>query len=55
MDDGDVLESGEAFGLWQALADEHGVEDFEIGEDDGLLQRGVVADVALIARNLLLA
>ena len=45
MGDGDVVEGGEAFGLWQALADEHGVEAFEIGEDDELLQRGVVADV----------
>ncbi len=33
--------------MWQALADEHGVEAFEIGEDNELLQRGVVADVAV--------
>ena len=32
------------------MADEHGVEAFEIGEDDELLQRGVVAEVALGAR-----
>jgi len=30
----------------QALADKHGVEAFQIGEDDELLQRGVVAEVA---------
>ena len=34
-----------AFRLWQYLADKHGVEAFEVGEDDELLQRGVVADV----------
>ena len=45
--DGDVVEGGEACGLWQSLADEHGVEAFEVGEDDELLQRGVVADVSL--------
>lgn len=32
--DGDVVEGGEAFGLWQALTDEDGVEAFEVGEDD---------------------
>ena len=47
MGDGDVVESGEALGLWQALADEDGVQAFEVGEDDELLQRGVVAEVAL--------
>ena len=31
----------------QALADKHGVETFEIGEDDELLNRRVVADIAL--------
>lgn len=34
MGDGDVVEGGEAFGLWQSLADENGVEAFEIGEHD---------------------
>ena len=42
LGDGDVVEGGEAFGLWQSLADEDGVEAFEVGEDDELLQRGVV-------------
>ena len=28
------------------MADEHGVEAFEVGEDDELFQRGVVAEVA---------
>ncbi len=34
LGDGDVVEGGEAFGLWQALADEHGVQAFEVGEDE---------------------
>ncbi len=29
------------------MADEHGIEVFEIGEDDELLQRRVIANVAL--------
>ena len=29
------------------MADEDGVEAFEVGQDDELLQRGVVAEVAL--------
>lgn len=45
--DGDAVEGGESFGLWQALADEDGVKAFEVGEDNQLLQRRVVADVAL--------
>jgi hypothetical protein len=32
--DGDVVEGGESFGLWQALADEDGIQAFEVGEDD---------------------
>ena len=47
LGDGNVIEGGEAFGLWQALADEDGVEAFEVGEDDELLQRGVIPDIAL--------
>jgi len=47
LGDGDVVESGEAVGLWQTLADEHGVQAFEVGEDDELFERGVVADVSL--------
>lgn len=47
LGDGDVVEGGEAFGLWQALADEDGVEAFEVGKDDELLQRGVIPDIAL--------
>ena len=50
LGDGDVVESGEAFGLWQPLADEHGVEAFEVGEDDELFQRGVVADIPFGSR-----
>ena len=34
LSDGDIVEGGEAFGLWQPLADEHGVEAFEVGEND---------------------
>lgn len=33
--------------MGQALTDEHGIEACEIGEDDELLQWGVVAEVAL--------
>lgn len=33
--------------MWQALADEDGVEAFEVGEDDELLQRGVIPHIAL--------
>ena len=33
MGDGDVVEGGEAFWLRQPLADEDGVEAFEVGED----------------------
>jgi hypothetical protein len=33
LSDGDVVEGGESFGLWQALADEDGVQAFEVGED----------------------
>lgn len=36
---GDAIERGETFRLWQALADECGVEAFKIGEDDQLFQR----------------
>ena len=32
--------------MWQSLADEDGVQAFEVGEDDELFERGVVADVA---------
>ena len=46
LGDGDVVEGGETLWLWQALADEHGVQAFEVGEDDELLQRGVVAEVS---------
>lgn len=45
--DGDAIERGEPFGLGQTLADEDGVEAFEVGEDDELFQRSVIADVAL--------
>ncbi len=33
--------------MWQSPADEDGVQAFEVGEDDELFERGVVADVAL--------
>ena len=46
MGDGDFVEFEQAFGCREALADEDGVEAFEVGEDDELLQRGVVADIA---------
>ena len=47
LGDGDFVRLEEAFGLGQSLADEDGVEALKIGEDDKLLQRGVVAEVAL--------
>ena len=47
LGDGDFVQLEQAFRLRQSLADEHGVEAFEIGEDDELFQCGVVADVAL--------
>ncbi len=47
LGDGDFVELQQALGRGQALADEDGVEAFEIGEDDELLDGGVVADVAL--------
>ena len=47
LGDGDFVELEQALWLGKALADEHGVEAFEVGEDDELLQRGVVADVAI--------
>jgi len=47
LGDGDAVECGEAFGLGQTFADEDGVEALEIRQDDELLQRGVVADVAI--------
>ena len=33
LGDGNVVEGGEAFRLRQALADEDGVQAFEVGED----------------------
>jgi len=45
--DGDAVEGSETLLLGQPLADEDGVETFEIGENNQLLQWGVVADVAL--------
>ena len=50
LGDGDVVKGGEAFGLWQSLADEDGVQAFEVGEDDELFERGVIAEVALGVR-----
>lgn len=47
LGDGDFIELEQAFRLGQALTDEHGVEAFEIGEDNELLQWRVVAEVAL--------
>ena len=47
LGDGDVVQGPQALRLRESLADKDGVEAFEIGEDDELLQRGVVADVAL--------
>ncbi len=46
LGDGDVVEGGEALGLRQTLADEDGVQAFEVGEDDELFQRSVVAEVS---------
>ena len=47
MGNGDAVEHGKAFGLWQTLADENGVQAFKVGQDNELLQRGMVPDVAL--------
>jgi len=47
LGDGDAVERCEAFRLWQSLTDEDGVQAFEVGEDNELFERGVVADVAL--------
>lgn len=46
MGDGDFVQLVEALRLGQPLADEHGVEAFEIGKDDKLFERSVVANVA---------
>ena len=47
MGDGDFVQLEQTLRLGQALTDEHGIEALEIGEHDKLLQRGVVANVAL--------
>jgi len=47
LGDGDVIEGGEALGLWQALADEGGDQAFEVGEDDELFERSVVAEFSV--------
>jgi hypothetical protein len=47
LGDGDLVELEEVFRGGKALANEHGVEAFEVGEDDELLEGCVVADVAL--------
>lgn len=44
--DGDFIELQEALGLGNTLADENGIEALEICEDDKLLKRSMVADVA---------
>ena len=44
--DGDFIELKQAFGLGNTLADENGIEALEICEDDKLLKRRMVADVA---------
>lgn len=47
MGDGDFVQLEQAFRLGQPLADEHGIEAFEIGEDDKLLKRRVIADISI--------
>lgn len=47
LGDGDFVELHEAFGRWKALANQHRVQAFEVGEDDELLEGRVVAEVAL--------
>ena len=44
--DGDFIELKQALGLGNTLADENGIEALEICEDDKLLKRSMVADVA---------
>lgn len=46
LGDGDFIELKESLGLAQALADEDGIEALEVCEDDKLLKRRMVADVA---------
>jgi hypothetical protein len=46
LGDGDFVEHAQALGGGQALADQHRIEAFEVGEHDELLQRSVVAEVA---------
>jgi hypothetical protein len=45
LSDGDFIELLQAFRLGQSLADEHGIEALQVGQDNELLQRGVVANV----------
>jgi len=46
LGDSDFIELKEALGLGNTLADENGIEALEICEDDKLLKRSMVADVA---------
>ena len=46
LSDGDFIQLPQPFFLRQSLADEHGVKAFKIGQDNELLQRSVVANVA---------
>lgn len=43
---GDPIQLDQSFGLWYFLAQENGVEAFQIAEDHQLLQRGSVPDVS---------
>jgi len=50
LSDGDFVELTQALRRGQALTDKDGVEAFKIGQDDELLDWGVVADIALGVR-----
>ena len=47
MGDGDFVQLEQACRLGQPLADEDGIEAFEIGEDNKLLERCVIADISI--------
>lgn len=47
LPDGDFIELEQAFRLRHSLVEEHGVEAFEVGQHDELLEGRVVTDIAL--------
>lgn len=51
---GDGVQAGEAFALWQSILDEQSVEGFQIGEADPLRRCRVITDVAVFVRIIAL-